>query len=323
MESRWDSVDSYFLTNQLQSFDPTTRYQLVPGIVGRKIIPPIANVSPNMPSYKFTTTKVEFSTSKGARGQAKNIPTVNVTKEEVVVPIKTFENAARWTIDDIRAAREAGANLDMDQMVAAMTGIEQDFDSALAVGVPGTGIKGLANNALVQSTAALDAGGGVFSWLNPGKSGEKIANDVRQLITDASNALKQAQVPGSGMRMFDQFVLFLPLAQYNFLDMTPRSATSPSDTTILEFVKKFSALKAVVPWWRLDTAGSGGAPIAVLAPALDNGVMNPMAGGALLPLDFERLPEQPTGRQVVVPCAGKCGGVVIPFPVAFRYLTGL
>lgn len=324
VDSRWDAADSYWLTNQLQSFDPATRYQLVPGVVGRKYIPRIANVSANLPSYKYTMTKVSGSTNKGGRGRTKNQPTVNVTREEVVCSIKTFENNAEWTIDDIRAARETNSSLDMDMMVAAMTSIEQDFDSALCSGVSGTNITGLMNNTSISATAAaVKDGGSITSWLDASASGEEIAADVRKLIQDASTALKQAQIPGSGMRMFDQFVLFLPLAQYQYIDMTPRSATSPSDTTILGFISKFSALKAIIPWWRLDTAGAGGIPKAVLAPALDNGAMNPLAGGALLPMDFERLPEQPTGRKVIVPCAGKCGGFVTPYPVAYRYMTGL
>lgn len=320
--ARYDAADQYFLTQQLQAFDPQTRYQLVPGIVGRKIIPRISNASANLPSYKYTMTKVSGRTQRsGPKGR--NNPTVNVTKEEVVNSIKTFEHTASWTIDDVRAAREVGADLDMDTMVAAMTSIEQDFDAALASGVAGTNITGLMNNTQIVATAAIDKGGGVTSWLDATGvvSADEIIADVRKLIQDAQTALKQAQVPGTDMRMFDQFALFLPLAHFSFIDMTPRSATT--DTTILEFIRKFSALKAVVPWWRLDTAGAASAPKACLAPALDNGIMNPLAGGALLPLDFERLPEQPTGRNVVVPCAGKCGGVVIPYPVGFRYLTGL
>lgn len=318
MESRFDAADSYFLTQQLQSFDPRTRYHLVPGVVGRRIIPRIEGVSKNLPSYKYTMTKVAGQTKKSGR-KANNAPTVVVTKEEVVHSIKTFEHTASWTIDDIRAAREVNANLDMDTMVAAMTAIEQDFDAALAGGVSGTNITGLMNNSAVAATAAVSKGASA-SWLHADADGDEIIADVKLLIQDASTALKQAQVPGTDMRMFDQFVLFLPLAHFQHIDMTPRSATT--DTTILEYIRKFSALRAVVPWWRLDTAASG-SPKAVLAPALDNGSMNPLAGGALLPDDFERLPEQYAGRNVAVPCAGKCGGVVIPYPVAFRYLTGL
>jgi hypothetical protein len=317
--SRFDAADSYFITNQLQSFDPTTRYELVPGIVGRKIIPRIENVSPNLPSYKYTMTRIVGKAKKSGR-HAKDSPSVKVVKTEVVHSIKTFEETAGWTIDEVRASRESGMNLDMDTMVGAMTVLEQQFDDALCNGIPGTAATGLANNPNVAGTNAADKGSGPTSWLDATASGEEIAADVRKLIQDASTALKQAQVPGSGNRMFDQFVLFLPLAHYQYIDMTPRSATSPSDTTILGYISKFSALKAIVPWWRLDTAGAGGIPIGVLAPALDNGSMNPLAGGALLPMDFERLPEQYSGRNVSVPCAGKCGGVAIPYPVAFRYL---
>lgn len=312
---RWDASDSYFITQQLQSFDPTTRYELVPGIVGRKYIPRIENVSPDLPSYKYTMTRVVGRAMKSGR-KAKDGPTVQVVKTELTNTIRTFEEAAGWTVDEVRAARATGSNLDMDMMTAAITSIEQQFDSALCTGIPGTGITGLANNANISPTSAAG------SWLAPA-TGDAIVADVKKLITDASSALKQAQIPGSGMRMFDQFVLWLPLAQYQFIDMTPRSATSPSDMTILQYISKFSALKAVIPWWRLDTAGGSSAPIAVLAPALDNGSMNPLAGGALLPMDFERLPEQYSGRNVTVPCAGKCGGMVIPYPVGYRYLTGL
>jgi hypothetical protein len=85
---------------------------------------------------------------------------------------------------------------------------------------------------------------------------------------------------------------------------------------------RFPMLKAVEPWWRLDTAGSGSSPLAVLVACDDNGRMMPFIGGALLPLDFERLPEQYSGRNVTIPCAGKCGGVALRYPIAVRYLTG-
>src|SRR6185436_10043985 len=224
---------------------------------------------------------------------------------------QTFEHNASWTIDAVRAARESGSDLQMDTLVGAMTSIEQDIDSALAIGVPGTSVGGLMNNANIQSTAAAG------TWASA--SADAIIADVAKLITEAQDALKQAQVPGTNDVMFTQFSLYLPLVRCSKIDMTPRG--SVNDTTILEFVRKFSALKAVIPWWRLDSIA--GSPKAVLVPALDNGVMNPLAGGALLPLDFERLPEQYRGRTVDVPCAGKGGGFACPYPVAFRYLTGL
>lgn len=310
MESRVDAADSYFVQQQLTQFDPQTRYHLVPGVVGRRIIPRVEGLSPNLPSYRYTMTKFQVST-KRSRGRGRDIPVGSVTKEEVVHTISTFEHNASWTIDEVRAARESNSDLSMDKMVGAMTSIEQDIDSALATGISGTAITGLMNNSSIGSTAAAG------SWASA--TADAIIQDVANLITAAIDGLKQAQVPGKNDVMFTQFALYLPLAKYAFIDMKPRG--SVNDTTVLEMIKKFSALKAVVPWWRLDSIS--GSPKAVLVPALDNGIMNPLAGGALLPLDFERLPEQYTGRTVNVPCAGKCGGFACPYPIAFRYLTGL
>lgn len=312
MDQRYDAADTYYLSQQLQSFDPKTRYHLVPGVMGRKLIPRVENVSPNQPSHKYTMTKLAGST-KRTRGRGRDAPTGSVVKTEHVNSIETFEHTATWTIDNVRASREVGSDLSMDTMVAAMSSIEQDIDAALCSGITANGTTGLMNNADITATAATG------NW--SGLTGDQIINDVKRLITAVQVALKMAQIPGQNDVMFTQFSLYLPQASYSLIDMTPRSTNT--DTTILEFIRKFSALKGVAPWWRLDTAGIAGIPKAVLVPALDNGMMNPLAGGALLPLDFERLPEQYAGRNVAVPCAGKCGGFICPYPVGFQYMTGL
>ena len=246
---RWDANDTYFLQQQLQSYDPRTRWNLVPGVVGRKFIPLVDNVSPNMPAYRYTMTRIVGNTKRLARGRTSDAPGVKVVKEEVVHSIKPFDAEASWTIDEIRAARETGGSLDMDTMLAAQTDIEQQIDAALCSGIAGTSVTGLANHASVPVTNAAG------SW--SAATNDAILADVRNLISDATTALKQAQIPGTGNRMFDQFVLWLPLAKYQQVDMTPRSATS--DTTILDLIKRFSPIKAVIPWWRLDSAGPSNA----------------------------------------------------------------
>lgn len=312
MESRFDAADSYFINEQLTHFDPKTRYELVPGIRGRFLIPKIEGVSPNLPAYKYTITKLRGST-KRTRGAGRDAPTGSVVKVDATHSIETFEHEAKWTIDAVRAARETGSDLSMDTMLAAMNSIEQDIDAALCSGITANGTTGLMNNADIVATAATGA------W--SGLTGDQIIADVGKTIQEAVAALGQAQLPGQNNMMFTQFSLYLPQATYTYISTKPRSATT--DTTVLEYIRKFAELKGVAPWWRLDTAGASNAKKAVLVPALDNGMMNPLAGGALLPMDFERLPEQYAGRSVSIPCAGKCGGFVCPYPIAFRYLTGL
>jgi len=314
--SRLDSQDTFFLTQQLQSIDPTVYYHLVPGVVGRTAIPAISNVSPNLPVYKFKMTKLLGAAKKGGgmgSGHAKGQPTVSVVRTEETQAIKTFEDAMNWTVDEVRAARTAGEDLPEQIKIDAVTQIEQAIDACLALGDTLSGIPGLANNTNVSTT------NGAALW-SGAATPDQILGDIANTIDATENALKQGQIPGQthSLPAFNQWVLFLPNKYKTKLKTTRLGATN--DITLMKFImENFDMIKKIVFWHRLDTANSGN-PMGVLAPALDNGSMNPYAGGALLPLDFEQLPEQYEGRDVIVPCAGKCGGVVMRHPVAFRYL---
>jgi hypothetical protein len=302
--NRLDAQDAYFLSNQLQSFDQTKYYHLIPGIVGRKIIPP-AQVSPSLPVYKWRMTRLQGATKKGI-GHARNAPTVSVVQTEETQAIKTYESTQEYTIDEIRAARDAGEDLPEDTRRAAVAAIESQIDACLATGDSLSGITGLENNASVAGTPA----GTAWSSATP----DQILTNLTTLVSDTMAALKQGQVPGSSMPTFSQFALYLP--EDKMIKLATTRLGSTNEVTLLKFIREnFYMIKAIIPWWRLTKA--------VLVPALDSGAMNPMAAEAILPLDFEQLPEQYEGRNVIVPCAGKCGGVAFRYPVAFRYLTGL
>jgi hypothetical protein len=330
MQLRFDSEDRYFVATQLEAIDPDIYYNLVPGVVGRKLIPPIGQANPNLPSYKFIATILNGKTTV-TRGRAKDQPTASVTRADQTFSIHTFEEAFGWTVDEIRAAREVqGASLEKDSFTAALTKIEQDIDGALALGIPNTNTTGIANNAYVASTAsattygwfAQQSGGG--GTQNNYATAAQIVSDIQTFISAQVQALKQAQVPGSDMPMFTNFALWLPNYHWAQLGMMPFSLGSGVVvTTVLKYIMDFPMLKAVEPWWRLDTAASGNLPMAILVACDDEGRMLPFLGGALLPMNFERLPEQYTGRNVTIPCAGKCGGVPLRYPVGVRYLTGI
>lgn len=307
---RWDSGDTFFLTQQLQSIDPTQYYHLVPGIVGRRFIPAIPGVSPNLPVYKFKMIKMLGSVRKGG-SHAKGQPTVSVVKTEETQNIKLLEATASWSIDEVRASAQAGEDLPQEEVLDAVTQIEQQIDATLALGDTISGIPGLTNNTNVATTN----GAALWSAATP----DQILGDIANTIDATEQACKQGQIPGQqSTQMFNQWTLFLPNKYKTKLKTTRLGSTN--DVTLAYFIKQnFDMIKNIVFWWRLDTA-NGGNPMGVLAPALDDGRINPYAGGALLPLDFERLPEQYDGRDVTVPCAGKCGGVVMRHPVGFRYL---
>lgn len=317
-QSRFDSNDRYFLSNQLQSIDPNKYYHAVPGIVGRRHLPPIPNVSPDLPVYKWTMTKLVGSAAK--RGpKSRSAPTANVVRSEETQQILTLEESFGWTVDEVKAARATGQSLPEDRQLSAISNIEQRIDGTLCLGDTSANVYGLANIPSVGNTNATGA-----AWTTA--ASDVILADLEKLIDEATAALKQAQIPGSGVPSFDQFVLFISAARYRRLMLKRLGSTN--EVTLLKYVREnYEMIKAIVPWWRLDAANVAGTNgtnnMAVLAPALDNGAVNPMAGGALLPSDYEQLPEQYEGRNVIVPCAGKCGGFVARHVVAFRTLKGI
>jgi hypothetical protein len=187
----------------------------------------------------------------------------------------------------------------------------------LCTGETESNVFGLANNPNVANTNAGAA------WA---ANADLILADLTALVEATAAALKQAQIPGQQGVMFDQFVLFISAARYRKLMTLRLGATN--EITVLKYIREnFEMIKKIIPWWRLDTANSaavnGTNAMCVLAPALDNGAINPMAGGALLPQDYEQLPEQYEGRNVVVPAAGKCGGFIPRHAVAFRTMKGI
>jgi hypothetical protein len=316
-QTRWDSGDTYFVSNQLQKIDPNSYYHLVPGIVGRTVMPPVEGISPNLPSYTFDMTKL-VGTTKRRGPKSRSAPTANVVKTRETHQILTQEESFGWTVDEVRAARETNQKLPEDRQLSAITLIEQWIDGMLCTGAPEANVYGIANNPGIGNTSAAQA------WT--AATADQIMASLDLLLSEADAALKQARVPGSTTPMYNQWVLMLSNARYGKLERMRLGATN--EITLLTYIKaNFSSIKKIVPWWRLDTANAvavnGTNAMGVLAPALDNGSINPMAGGALVPLDYEQLPEQYEGRNVIVPAAGKCGGFVPRHGVAFRTFKGI
>jgi hypothetical protein len=280
--SRLDAQDAYFLSNQLQSFDQTKYYHLIPGVVGRTIVPAAGGVNPALPVYKWRMTRLQGAVKKGL-GHGRNAPTVSVVQTEETQAIKTFETTQQYSVDEVRAANAAGEDLPEDTRRASVAAIESAIDVCIATGDTVSGITGLENHASVNAQAATAA------WSSA--TAAQIETDVSTLVANCMAGLKQGQIPGSGVPQFNQFALYVPESAMVRL-ATLRLGTT-NDVTLLKFIRdNYYMIKAIVPWHRL-TKG-------VLAPCLDNGAMNPMAAEAILPMDFEQLPEQYEGRNIVV-----------------------
>jgi hypothetical protein len=332
MENRLDSASTYFLTQQLQSLDPTDYYELVPGRLARRFCPLIGNVAPYDETYKYALTRLK-GRAKVSGPKSKAAPTALPVREERVSPIVAVDGSFGWSFDSIRAAQQKNINLDNDCYLADLTASEQTVDSMICYGngdavtlgtIPGLINNNVTNGGDITNVApAAKTGGG--DWLAAATPMEEILKDVVAMIQDVKNGLKQAMAANTRAPMFETFSLFLPTALFHHLAL-PRS--TQSDMSVLRWLKanlQDHGLTAIEPWWQLDAAAPGasaGKGMALLAPNVESGAIHPLAGGALVPLEHTREQEQYAGRNVVVPTVTRCGGFINRFPIAFRTMFG-
>lgn len=311
---RLDAATSYFIDQQLEAQDPRKFRQLVPGIVGRRILSVVQGLSRSQPTYSYTMQILKGKTHRhGAK--AKDGPTVEVLTEKVIHTIETYPATIEYEYDDVENARLNGLDLPGDKKLAAVTKLEERVDASLATG-DGNATGALNHGSVGQTVAGAKTGGGTTAWTNATATADEMVKDVAAMAAATEGALKQARIPGSEMPNFMQWGLVIPSSWWMKAASTYRANT---DTSALELIQRLPYIKSVIPWWRAETADAGAARAALL-PALDNGAINPMAVGAIVPLDYEELAAQMAGFTVSIPARAKAGGCAIPYPVACRYL---
>ncbi len=310
---RFDSNETIFFSRELETIDPTAYMELYAGLVGRSLVPRVANVDPLDLTYTYRMWKVT-GTAKVGGPHANDGGVIGISAVEASTPIKKIPLSYGWGVDEIRQAAKKGVSLDQQTVMAAMSMLARKVDDMIAFGEANTNITGLLNNASVNDsdTPVTKTPSGTV-WTDTSTPGQMIA-DIVNLVSNTRKALKQASnLPGGdGTPAFDRFVIGLPSFHYNRIATTPRSDFSDTTclTWLLENVKWIESLEE---WWKLDTADDGD-PMIVCYPR------NPMALGALIPREFESLEPQAVGQDIVVPASGTCGGVVIRYAVACRYL---
>lgn len=335
---RWDSAAMFFVREELAPFDPTVYYNLVQGMVGRRILPPVPAFA-GVPIYRYAMTQLHGTPSTGANGRSASGSVISVTRNEFQVQKKKFDATMTWTLDDVRAiqaARAQNPSIPLDFLaqtvrVGAVNAIEQQIDNCLAFGVANMGITGLFNApGLLTSTPTIKDGGSATSWFTAGVTPATMAplvrQDLSQLIIDIKSTLGYAQYPDQqNPGVFDKFTIVLPPDHYTFIDQTPLTiGTTPLATTIRQFIlNNTSEIADIIQWDRAKTGGAGGVPCAMAYPAGPAGGLHPLIGGGVFPDSFTQAPEQYEGWNVNIPCANWCGGTVLRHVLACRRMDGI
>ena len=172
-----------------------------------------------------------------------------------------------------------------------------------------TGINGFLSNPNIPTLAASNGAGGTSDWAS--KTAAEIMADIRLMCSTVRKQSKGVHNPDT---------LLLPSDQYDIIAGMPRSDLS--DTTILEHLMN-------------NPKAFGLTTIEPLYTELTNAFVSGTADGAVvyertkenielrIPMELTLYPMQEQGLELIVPGESRIGGIVVRYPLAFLFFTGI
>ncbi len=160
---------------------------------------------------------------------------VDVTGKETQAKVKSTGNSYGYSIDEIRASQEAGANLSTRKATASRKSSDQLMNKLAWLGDSDHKLQGLINYP-GTTKFTVPVGASTFkTWSS--KTPDEIVADVTGMV----NAV---MVPTNGVEQPD--TLLLPLKQYN--DIASRRMTDGNDATVLSYILDKSPYINTVEW---------------------------------------------------------------------------
>jgi hypothetical protein len=252
----------------------------------------------------------------GAVGMAKvitdysqDLPRADIYGKSVTQSVRSLGLAVGFDRQEIRTAMMNGLSLETEKAVAQRRGIHEKEHQIAFKGDATHGIAGFLDNANIPTLAAPNGAGGFSAWST--KTAAEIMADIRSMPATVRSQSKGVHKPDT---------LLLPSPQYELIAGMPRS--DQSDTTILEYIlenPKAFGLTTVEPMYTELTG-------AFTAGTEDGAVCYERSRENLelrIPLELTTYPMQEKGLELIVPGESRIGGVVVRYPLACLFYTGI
>lgn len=312
MQSRIDGENATaFLARQLESIEATIYKILMPELQHRYLIPVSNRDHPgaNTITYRMLTL---LGMAKVISNYAQDIPRVNVKMEEFTQAIKSV--AAMWGISrqEIRNAQMGNMPLETIEAEALRVSIRLAEANVAYFGDTKTGLKGFFTNPNIPILAAITGVGG-FTWAE--KTADEIVKDFMLMTSKI-----RIQSKGIHGRAKASLTVLLPIEQYDIAAGIPRSIHS--DTTVLEFVTKpgnsYNIKEVISMPYELDNRFVNGTKDgAVVYEKLPRNIEQ------RIPMELIMYPMQAKNLEFESIGETRLGGVVIRYPLAFCFYTGI
>lgn len=299
-----DAAETIYFSREIEQVRSKTYDVKYPNFKARQLIPVDNSVDPGAVNVSYTQYDLAGQ-AKIIANYADDLPRVDVKGKDFFAPIRSLGDSYGYSLQEIRTARFAGTPLQQRKANAARIAIEQKIDQIAAVGDAANGLLGMTNQPNAVTYTVPNGAGGTATWAT--KTGAEIVKDLNGIANAIISATKGAEVPNT---------LLVPTAQYALLSATPYSTNVP--TPILKFFLDSSPnITSVEPWYVLTGAGAGPTD-RMIAYRRD-----PDAIQLVIPQEFEQLPPEPRGLEIVVACHARIGGVILYYPMSMAYGDGI
>lgn len=298
-----DANESIYFARQLEQIRAKSYDVKRPALNAIALMPVDTSINPGAE----TITYRQYDTvgmAKVIANYADDLPRADVVAKEFTTPIRGIGDSYGFSVQEIRAAQFTGTDLTTKKAGAARRAHDETINRIAWAGDSVSGLPGLLTNANIPGYT-IPADGTGSSKLFSTKTPDQILRDMNGIVNSVYVTTKGVHRPNE---------LWMPLAQYTYINSTPRSSTS--DTTILEyFLSNNPFIERVVPVLELASTANGGSNGATdTMIALENSIDNYQLN---LPMMFMQHPPEKRGLEFVVPCESRFGSTTIEYPLAF------
>lgn len=308
-KERLDALNAtMFFARQLEVIESKAYEIKVPELKYRSLVPVNNQINPGAETITYRMYG-KVGMVKIIANYADDLPRCDAYAEEFSQVVKTLGASVGWSTQEIRSASFANQPLETAKVEAMRRSFRERESNICWNGDAITGIKGLLSNANIPSFGVPKGTGGSPLWAN--KTADEIIADITAMVS---------RVRTQSKGIHNANTLVLPLAQYDLISMKPRS--THSDMTILEYItkpgNKFGLTS--VEWlpFELDNAFTGGTEDGAFCYEKDSANLE-----LYIPLEMQMLPVQPKNLEFVIPAESRIGGVVVRYPLAMCFATGI
>jgi hypothetical protein len=306
-----DAIDSnaaLFMSRELEALEAEIYRFKERELLYRALIPVSNRDNPGAESITYRMYG-RVGMAKVITDYSQDLPRADVYGTSVTQAVRSLGLSVGYNHQEIRAAIMAGVSLETEKAAAQRRGLRETEHRIAFHGDAATGIAGFLDNPNIPTLGAPNGAGGASQWAT--KTAAEIMTDIRLMVSTIHVQSKGVHKPDT---------LLLPRPQYDIIAATPRSDLS--DTTILDHIlnnPKSFGLSTIEPLYTELTQAFNS--------NRDDGAVcyekNRENIELRIPMELQTYPVQERGLELIVPGESRIGGVVVRYPLALLFFTGI